>query len=67
MSPPAAELADVTRQFPGGVTALDRVSLSVHQGQILVLLGTSGSGKTTALKTLNRLVKADSGRACSPI
>ena len=31
-------------------------------GQILVLLGTSGSGKTTALKTLNRLVRADSGR-----
>jgi osmoprotectant transport system ATP-binding protein len=62
MSPPAAELADVTKRFPGGAVALDRLSLSVLAGEILVLLGTSGSGKTTALKTLNRLVKADSGR-----
>jgi osmoprotectant transport system ATP-binding protein len=58
----AATLADVSKRFPGGALALDRVSLSVPEGEILVLLGTSGSGKTTALKTINRLVHADSGQ-----
>ena len=46
----AATLADVSKRFPGGALALDRLSLSVPEGEILVLLGTSGSGKTTALK-----------------
>jgi osmoprotectant transport system ATP-binding protein len=59
---PAAALIDVTKRFPGGVAALDRISLSVLEGEMLVLLGTSGSGKTTALKTINRLVRADSGQ-----
>jgi len=59
---PAATLADVTKRFPGGALALDHLSLSVPQGQILVLLGTSGSGKTTALKTINRLVHVDGGQ-----
>ncbi len=58
----AAALAGVTKRFGGGAPALDGLTLSVAQGEILVLLGTSGSGKTTALKTLNRLVRADSGR-----
>jgi osmoprotectant transport system ATP-binding protein len=58
----AATLAEVTKRFPGGALALDHFSLSVPQGQILVLLGTSGSGKTTALKTINRLVPVDGGR-----
>ena len=58
----AATLAEVTKRFPGGALALDRISLSVPEGEILVLLGTSGSGKTTALKTLNRLVHADGGQ-----
>jgi osmoprotectant transport system ATP-binding protein len=58
----AATLAEVTKRFPGGALALDRISLSVPEGGILVLLGTSGSGKTTALKTINRLVRADGGQ-----
>jgi osmoprotectant transport system ATP-binding protein len=62
MSPRAAELADVSKRFPSGPAALDHFSLSVPAGQILVLLGTSGAGKTTALKTVNRLVRADGGR-----
>jgi ABC-type proline/glycine betaine transport system ATPase subunit len=62
----AATLAEVTKRFPGGALALDHLSLSVPQGQILVLLGTSGSGKTTALKTINRLVQVDGGESpCS--
>jgi osmoprotectant transport system ATP-binding protein len=38
------------------------VTLAVEQGQVLVLLGRSGSGKTTALRTINRMVDPDAGR-----
>jgi osmoprotectant transport system ATP-binding protein len=62
MPPPAVELADVRKRYPTGAVALDGVTLVVEQGRVLVLLGTSGSGKTTALKTINRLVEPDSGR-----
>src|SRR5207247_5571629 len=55
----AVELVDVHKRYPGGSVALDGLSLSVEDGRVLVLLGTSGSGKTTALKTLNRLVEPD--------
>ena len=58
----AVELADVRKRYPAGVVALDGVSLRVEEGRVLVLLGTSGSGKTTALKTVNRLVEPDAGR-----
>jgi osmoprotectant transport system ATP-binding protein len=58
----AVELADVRKRYPTGAVALDGVSLRVEEGRVLVLLGTSGSGKTTALKTVNRLVEPDAGR-----
>jgi len=56
----AVELLEVRKRFPGGA-GLDGVSFAVETGRVLVLLGTSGSGKTTALKTINRLVDPDSG------
>jgi osmoprotectant transport system ATP-binding protein len=59
---PALELVDVRKRYPSGATALDGVTLSVEEGRTLVLLGTSGCGKTTALKTINRLVSTDGGR-----
>jgi len=48
--------------YPGGVAALREVSLEVAEGELLVLLGTSGSGKTTAMKLVNRLVEPTGGR-----
>ncbi len=58
----ALALVDVRKRYPSGVEALDGVSLDLEEGRVLVLLGTSGSGKTTALKTINALVRPDSGR-----
>jgi osmoprotectant transport system ATP-binding protein len=58
----AVELQDVRKTYPAGAAALDGVSFAVPEGRVLVLLGTSGSGKTTALKTINALVRPDSGR-----
>jgi osmoprotectant transport system ATP-binding protein len=55
------ELREVTKRFGPGPPALDAVSLRVPAGSVLVLLGRSGSGKTTALKTVNGLVRPDAG------
>lgn len=44
-----------------GRVILDSLSLDVERGETLVLLGRSGSGKTTALRLVNRLLEASSG------
>jgi branched-chain amino acid transport system ATP-binding protein len=45
----------------GGIRALKGVSLSVQEGQITVLLGANGAGKTSLLKAISGLVKPSSG------
>ena len=52
---------ELTKRF-NHQTVVDKVSFSVKEGQTLVLLGTSGSGKTTCLRMINRLVHPDGGR-----
>ena len=54
------DIRDLTKQFAGH-RAVDGVSLQVVQGETLVLLGTSGCGKTTTLKMINRLIEPTSG------
>jgi len=54
------EVRSLTKNF-GKLRAVDAVSFSVEQGNTLALVGTSGSGKTTTLKMLNRLVEPSSG------
>lgn len=55
------EVEQVSRLY-GTQRAVDRVSFRVQPGETLVLLGESGSGKTTTCKLVNRLVEADEGR-----
>lgn len=54
------EVQNLTKRF-GEQLAVDDVSLNVAQGETLVLLGTSGCGKTTTLKMINRLIEPTSG------
>lgn len=59
---PALTLAGVSKSFDNGATfAVRDVSLTVSYGQFISLVGGSGSGKTTTLKILNRLIEADAG------
>ncbi|CQR25733.1 choline/proline/glycine betaine ABC uptake transporter ATP-binding protein [Streptococcus varani] len=41
---------------------VDDISLTIQEGELITILGTSGSGKTTTLKMMNRLVEATSGK-----
>lgn len=52
---------DITKRFPG-VLAVDKVSLEVHRGEILALVGENGAGKSTLMQILGGAQKQDSGR-----
>ncbi len=56
------ETTDLTRRF-GSLTAVDRMNLTVNEGEIFGLLGPNGAGKTTALKMLTTLLPPTSGTA----
>ncbi|MFN3697607.1 MAG: phosphonate ABC transporter ATP-binding protein [Pseudobdellovibrio sp.] len=52
---------NLTKQYPSGVKALKGISLDVKEGEFLVVIGLSGSGKSTFLKCINKLIDATSG------
>src|SRR4051812_36849566 len=54
-------LEDVSRVFPGGVTALEKLSLTVHDREFVVLVGPSGCGKSTTLRLIAGLEDLTSG------
>jgi ABC-2 type transport system ATP-binding protein len=54
---------DLVKTYPKGVTALDRLSLTVRPGEVLGLLGPNGAGKSTTVKILTTLARPDSGAA----
>jgi osmoprotectant transport system ATP-binding protein len=55
------EIQQLSKTY-GATTVVDSVSLTVETGSLLVLLGSSGSGKTTTLKMINRLIEPTAGR-----
>jgi osmoprotectant transport system ATP-binding protein len=57
------ELVELTKRFPGmEAPAVDRISLAIPRGEIVVFVGPSGCGKTTTMKMINRLIEPTSGR-----
>lgn len=58
----AIEFQDVTKTFRGAArNAVDHVSFTIEEGEFITILGSSGCGKTTLLKMVNRLYEPDSG------
>jgi len=45
----------------GSITAIKGISLEVHKGEIVTILGANGAGKTTTMRTISQLLKAKSG------
>jgi osmoprotectant transport system ATP-binding protein len=53
--------ANVDKEYPSGKRGVTSLSFTVEKGETLVFLGQSGSGKTTALRLINRLIEPTSG------
>lgn len=63
MSVSAIEFVDVSKKFENaGYNAVDHVSLAIDEGELITVLGSSGCGKTTLLKMINRLYVPDEGK-----
>ncbi|WP_320163574.1 ABC transporter ATP-binding protein [uncultured Trichococcus sp.] len=62
MEQTAIEFKNVTKLYGEGETkAVDDISFEIKEGEFITVLGSSGSGKTTTLKMINRLIREDEG------
>jgi ABC-2 type transport system ATP-binding protein len=59
----AIEASQLAKTYPGGVRALDGLSLTVEAGTVFGLLGPNGAGKSTTVKILTTLSRPDGGEA----
>jgi osmoprotectant transport system ATP-binding protein len=55
------EFEDVTKRYPDGTVAVDKLSLRIPSNEITVFVGPSGCGKTTSLRMINRTIERTSG------
>ena len=56
------EFKHVTKVFKGGKVAVDDVNISFNKGEFICFIGTSGSGKTTTMRMLNRMLDPTKGQ-----
>ena len=62
-APPAITISGLSRHYPGGIVALDTLTMEVPTGSVFGLLGPNGAGKTTTLRLLAGLTRSTAGRA----
>ena len=58
---PLIEISDLYFDYPGNVTALQGVNLTIHEGDYVAIMGENGAGKTTLVKHFNGLLRPKSG------
>src|SRR5437588_9166839 len=58
---PILQVKDLYKRF-GGLVAVDHVSLDIHPGEVVGLLGDNGAGKSTLIKMISGAYKADGGQ-----
>jgi len=54
------QIQNITKSFPG-VTALDQINLDIHEGEVHVLVGENGAGKSSLIKILCGIYQPDEG------
>ena len=52
---------NISKTYGGSKKAVDNISLDINEGEFIAFIGTSGSGKTTALRMINRMIDPTSG------
>jgi spermidine/putrescine ABC transporter ATP-binding subunit len=62
MTEPIVSVRNVSRRYPGGVVAVDNVSIDIAQNEFFALLGPSGCGKTTLLRMISGLDTPSEGQ-----
>lgn len=55
------EMNNVSKVYKGGKKAISDLNISIKQGEFIAFIGTSGSGKTTAMRMINRMIEPTSG------
>jgi ABC-type transport system involved in Fe-S cluster assembly fused permease/ATPase subunit len=60
-APWAVRMRDVTVRYPNGVVALNGITLDIEAGEMVSVVGLSGSGKSSMIRTINGLVPITSG------
>ena len=55
-------IKNLTKIYSGNKKAVDNISLDIESGEFIAFIGTSGSGKTTALRMINRMIEATEGQ-----
>ena len=56
------ELVNVSKTYPNGVKALEKVTLKINDGDIFGIIGLSGAGKSTLVRCINALEKPSAGK-----
>ena len=56
------EFRDVSKRYPNGVVGLNHVSLNIEQGEFVAIIGLSGAGKSTMIRTINRMIDVTGGQ-----
>lgn len=55
------EFKNVSKVYPNGTVGLNNINLTIHKGEFVVIVGLSGAGKATLLRSINRLHEISSG------
>ena len=55
------EFKDIKKVYKGGKVAVEQFNLTVEKGDFICFIGTSGSGKTTTMRMINRMIEPTSG------
>jgi phosphonate transport system ATP-binding protein len=58
---PQIEVRNLSKVYPNGLRALDNINVSVKKGEFVAIIGSSGAGKSTFIRSINRLVQPTSG------
>lgn len=58
---PILEFKDIEKIYRGGNVAVEHINLTIHKGDFVCLIGTSGSGKTTTMRMINRMLEPTGG------